>query len=570
MCIKIQKPHFVIGLLLALLLAFYFYSEAITAVNINPTMNTGLFGFGVSGKLWTPNGNVEIEIYDYPGGAIIVGPLTLTADGDGRFNSPPVTFFVPGMFVRITDLETSTIKELTVQNIEVTTVNFDTNLVVGTAPANAQVEIEISGGNEAVRLVIADGSGHWEADFTGLIDIEPQHAVYVRYWDEDGDWVDLGPNPLYLHMQGGYDWDWMEFLFYSPVNTITYQIFDDQGVLLTSGDIQTDATGRSYINRDDHGIEFQPGYQIVSLDHRRNVSDTITLQNISTSAVDYDLNYVEGAAPPNIDLKIVVGIDVGGVGSIHHFDIHSDSNGHWSCYLMDEFGYDLTLDTWVYAELSDENSNTTLAALDEDNDEAINGSDNAMTEFNPDQSDLDADGVGDVADPCPNNLENSCNVNRSGAISINQLGGELITPIGDTNVTVPAGSLSADTSISITDTGEGYLWPTQTKSSSSTSPDIWAVFSNFIGPSTMTVTVPITITLTWNDFNNDSVLDILGIAEKDLRVLYNDTALTGYCEFDPGCNPENNQFVFTTTNLGDFALVGEKTVYWLYLPMAIR
>jgi hypothetical protein len=39
---------------------------------------------------------------------------------------------------------------------------------------------------------------------------------------------------------------------------------------------------------------------------------------------------------------------------------------------MNEFGYDLTLDTWVYAELSDAYGNTTFAALDEDTDEIIN------------------------------------------------------------------------------------------------------------------------------------------------------------------------------------------------------
>ena len=81
--------------------------------------------------------------------------------------------------------------------------------------------------------------------------------------------------------------------------------------------------------------------------------------------------------------------------------------------------------TQLLAEIDAIGNNSTFAALDEDNDQTKNGVDNAMLEFNPDQRDLDEDQVGDVADPCPSNYENTCNPDRSGAVSINEEGGLL-------------------------------------------------------------------------------------------------------------------------------------------------
>ena len=575
MLCRIRNSSLIFGLPLATLLGFITFNQALSVQDTDPPIiHVQLLRRGVEGFRWTPNGEVQIEVYDSPGGTLLAGPVNVQANIDGEFNASNISLFIPGMFVRATDQTTNVIKELTIQNIQITSIDAQNDLVNGIAPPNVFVSalIEEPPGNWNWGIgSFSDGVGMFSVSFSGILDIQPDHKASALYNDEDGDDVETSPeqNDIF-HLQGGYDHDWMEFYYYSPANMITYQVLDEQGNLLSSGQTPTNAQGWGYINFDDHGVDFQPGYQIVGIDYRTNLSDTITLQDISTTEADYDLNYIAGTAPPDTDLKIMVGTEGGGAGSIYHFDIHSDVGGNWSSYIFDEFGYDLVYDTWVYAELSDENSNTTFAALDEDADEIINGIDNARLIFNPDQSDLDIDEVGDVEDPCPNNLENSCNANRSGAISINQLGGVLSTSEGDTTMIVPAGSLSKDTSISITDTGEGYPWSYQTFSGGSNPPEMWAIFSNFIGPSTITITVPISITLSWDDANDDGYVDDLNIAETNLLIYLNNVPLSSQCRFSANCDPENNRFTFTTSVLGDFALVGEKANFAVFLPSVIR
>ena len=575
MVVSIKKRHFVIGLIFALLLGLYARDQAITATNADPQINAFLndLTFGGSsfwGSGWTPNESVEIEVYDFPDGEIIVGPQTLAVDSEGNFWTPPITILIPDMFLRVKDVATSTIKELMIPLLEITSNNHETNVVEGLAPPGTNVWIEIDGTDFGINA-ISDINGHWEVDFTGLFDLEPEDTVTLYYWDEDHDRISVFETPIWagnppLYLQGGYDNDWMEFYFYSPANTMTYQVLDSEGTLLSTGEVQTNVKGWAHISRGIHGIEFQPGYQIIGIDHRRNISDTITMQAITTDMVDYDTDDMAGTAPPNAEIRINIGCPE----EDYNIPDQADVSGNWSIGLMTEHGIDLTTDCWVYSSTFDENHNSTFAALDEDGDQTGNGIDNAMLIFNPDQSDLDEDTVGDVADPCPSILDDSCNPDRSGAVSINQNGGILNTLEGDTSVIVPSGSLSTDTSISITDTGEGYLRTASPMTVLSNSPEIWAVFSNFIGPSSITVTVPISITFTWDDTNNDGIVDNLGIDENDLIIYHGDSIVTDYCEFEYSCDPESNHFVFTTTILGDFALVGEKTSFLVYLPSAFR
>lgn len=575
MKIKFIRPHLIISLILALLLGLYLHDQAITAVNENPVIKATLYelyhpGSSVRGSHWTPDGNVEVEVYDYPAGELIVGPLTVAVDSEGRFTTPPISYFIPEMFLRVTDLDSLVIKELTLPVMEISSNDPETNIVQGLAPPLKNVRVEVNGAEVGIDTS-ANSSGVWEVDFTGLFDLQPGDTASAWYYDEDWDEVGvfeplLGAGDPLLYLQGGYDWDWMEFYFFSPADMITYQVLNSEGAVLSEGETPTNAKGWGYINYNDHGIDLQAGDQIVAIDQRRIISDTITMQAITTDFVNYDTDELAGTAPPNADLIINLGVP----GENQHFPLQADENGNWSINLRAEFDFDLTIDYWVYGTTFDENRNSTFAPLDEDTDQTLNGLDNAMLVFNPDQSDLDEDVVGDVADPCPSILDNTCNPDRSGAVSINQDGGTLTTLEGDTSVVVPEGSLLRDTSISITDTGVEYLWEASASMVSSPTAETWVVFSNFIGPPSLTPTIPIAITFRWIDQNNDGIVDDLGIAEKDLIIVHGTTALTGACEFEPGCDPENNQFVLSTTMLGDFSLIGAKTNFRVFLPLAVR
>ncbi len=106
--------------------------------------------------------------------------------------------------------------------------------------------------------------------------------------------------------------------------------------------------------------------------------------------------------------------------------------------------------------------------------------DNAPSIFNPDQSNIDGDGIGDVADACPSDPTNQCNQSGSAAVSIGVAGGVFETPNQSTEITVPANALPGDTSISITDIGTGFVLETDVGQST-------AVFGVEIGPPGTTI-----------------------------------------------------------------------------------
>lgn len=96
-----------------------------------------------------------------------------------------------------------------------------------------------------------------------------------------------------------------------------------------------------------------------------------------------------------------------------------------------------------------------VADTDVDGDGIDNALDNCPIDFNPDQSDMDLDGAGDVCDVCPDAAANDCeDPTITVAESIDETGGTLSNE--DVTIDIPAGALDNDTSISMQLGGSNY------------------------------------------------------------------------------------------------------------------
>ena len=95
-----------------------------------------------------------------------------------------------------------------------------------------------------------------------------------------------------------------------------------------------------------------------------------------------------------------------------------------------------------------------------------------------------------VIDPCPSDFTNSCDPNGSASESIGSDGGTVATEDGDVAVTIPAGALDDDTSISITDMGEDFVL-------ASSVGQAVAIFGVEIQPEGIVFDVPITLVFAW-------------------------------------------------------------------------
>jgi ABC-type branched-subunit amino acid transport system substrate-binding protein len=186
---------------------------------------------------------------------------------------------------------------------------------------------------------------------------------------------------------------------------------------------------------------------------------------------------------------------------------------------------------------------------DADGDGVLDADDNAPFEYNPDQRDVDNDGVADVLDPCPNDPGDTCDPDGSASASIGQDGGTVATADGKVTISIPAGALTDDTSISITDAGSQYTLTN----------DLGAglvVFGVDITPEGTSFAVPVTIVFAWEDDDDDGVVDGTSLLEADLRVIKDGVAITEPCVSDTGCDPVANTFTFQVSSLSLFELVG--------------
>jgi formylglycine-generating enzyme required for sulfatase activity len=92
-----------------------------------------------------------------------------------------------------------------------------------------------------------------------------------------------------------------------------------------------------------------------------------------------------------------------------------------------------------------------IAMRDSDNDEVLDLNDNCPLVYNPFQSDIDADDVGDLCDICPNDALDLCDPDGSAAQEIDpNEGGTIETPDGDLVIVIDPNDLDDGVTISVT------------------------------------------------------------------------------------------------------------------------
>ena len=165
--------------------------------------------------------------------------------------------------------------------------------------------------------------------------------------------------------------------------------------------------------------------------------------------------------------------------------------------------------------------------LDADADGVGDSCDNCPSQFNPDQRNSDSSGGGDVCDFCPNDPADSCLTTASAGLTVGPAGGTVTTPDGQVRVDVPAGALSAPTSLSITD----HLSPFGGQRSR-------MLLRTELGPDGQRFSSPTTLTFAWADTDDDGHVDGFEplLPESDLSVWRNGVQIAGPCS-DPSFQP---------------------------------
>ena len=165
-------------------------------------------------------------------------------------------------------------------------------------------------------------------------------------------------------------------------------------------------------------------------------------------------------------------------------------------------------------------------------------------------TDIDGDGFADtVDDPCPADRTNTCNPDGSTAAIVDADTGDTLTT-GTVSVTIPAGALDQDTTISITDTGSTFELTTNLGQA-------LGVYGLDIQPEGTVFNEPITLVFTWSDTDGNGVVDGTNIREDNLRITKDNVAITDKCKNEPvACNPSENTFQVMVLSLSVFVVSG--------------
>jgi len=491
-----------------------------------------------------------------------VDPLwqgTFIHQPDDAVNWYPIDFsgiidLQPGHFISVEGGGIEKIHQI--KSLTVTGADPLTDIVYGTADPGSQVTVEFAEGDEwAAREVEADLSGEWSADFSEhgegwggeiLWDIDETSCGSSFVLDQDGDrtqddWCAAFINPRFFNNR---ELDLIDGENWREGTTVTMTI-DDPGT-----PENPDYKEHQLIEGDGpafnlQGVfDIQAGHVITMYDDR--ITKVHTVSSITIMDYDLDANIISGTAGAGDYIYIEVE-EVGVMGTT------ADEYGNWSVDFGDS---NIQAGDFVWAFRMDGGNDYTrvwekIPYSDSDGDGFLDNEDNAPAIYNPDQSDLDGDGVGDVTDPCPSDFSDTCDPANSSAAVIGPDGGELTTPSGNVQVTIPANALTEEISISVTDLSAGYELNTDLGLSE-------AVFGVEVGPPGTVFDVPVTMVFGWEDADDDGVVDGMEIDEEELFIVKDGVAFTPPCGIYASCDQNANTTEFFVNSFSEFVLAALK------------
>jgi cysteine-rich repeat protein/parallel beta-helix repeat protein len=190
---------------------------------------------------------------------------------------------------------------------------------------------------------------------------------------------------------------------------------------------------------------------------------------------------------------------------------------------------------------------------DTDADGIADATDNCPNEYNPDQLNSDSQGGGDVCDICPDNSADTCNADKSG--------GEyctpdqqcvIISPDGSTTITIPAGAMPYDASVSITEDSTGITGYELTNDHGT----VFGIYGWQFQQDGLVFLTDVTVTYTWDDVDNDGKVDGTNVLERNLVITKDGAAITDKCFKESGCDEVANTFTFQLTGFSEIYLAG--------------
>lgn len=307
---------------------------------------------------FSANAFVTLEIFDTEGGSRVVGPTSRVTNQDGFVVIGDLPLAV-GYYIVVTDDLTLDVKTLVVEYITIDTIDVDGDFVSGSADPFDEVVVGVQEDSVSVYLGEEAGAGGvWTANFNVEgFDITANTAVTAAVYDDDGDYTVFEISPSIPWIVVAHSHNYVHAHNFIPNSTLTIEIYDSYGGNLVVGPIErsVDDDGFAYLDVWTEEFDLVPGSYVIVTDLGAGMTKDIILEEFYVDAVDWDLDLIQGTAPPFESVYI----EAGGPDIFPNIYVETQATptGYWE-YDFGSLGFDIT---GFGAHVTDEDGDTTKA-----------------------------------------------------------------------------------------------------------------------------------------------------------------------------------------------------------------
>lgn len=330
----------------------------------------------ISGEEWPIDSTVTLEI-DNPSTSENPDFSTsqiATQDGwredqrGGNFQYWSEYDFSPGDIITLSDGATT--KSLVVSDVQITTIDFDNDVVAGVTDPNRNMWVFVHGENGVMKDIQSDFSGNWSVDFTEDYDLEPGTDGSLKVFDDDGDQTHADwrvPNPAFGvranedRLEG---WEW-------PLgSTVTIEVDDpstpdDPEPVTITVEVAPWDPNQTWFEYYFDGYDLKAGDAVIVSDG--TITKQLTVSDYSITGYDLGLDTVYGVADP--DQYIHVWTCWQDKPCVDR-DEMADESGNWSTSFAvpgeqdwEQVTADLRPGSWIDSSVSDEDGDQTMFGL---------------------------------------------------------------------------------------------------------------------------------------------------------------------------------------------------------------
>ncbi len=314
----------------------------------------------INGDGWTGGAAVQISVYEFDGGPLILLPLDWETDPQGSFYAnlwEQDVDLQPGFYIVVHDTASGQEKTLTLSDLSIEFVDYDQDTVGGLAPPDTRLIVGFGNDQDYLEFdLFSEGDGSWLADF-GLhnFDLLPGMGGSARIDDDDGDTTRFDTHNSQPTIWARPHEERVEAVDFQLGATVEMEVYDasDPTQTIIFSDQALVEPAPEFIGPETLAVfEFQDVFDLLP-GHVVRVSDGQTTKEVfitplAITDIDAEADTIYGIAEPFSAVNLEIWADC-----CFNTQVFADENGNWMVDLGGMYDLDTGTRGGVYQQDED-------------------------------------------------------------------------------------------------------------------------------------------------------------------------------------------------------------------------